>query len=450
MGYQKKGYTSGKISVAWLKDWDNKTKTKARTQTRLLVVDGHSSHYTLGSLEYARTNNIVVLCYPSHSTHVYQGLDVVIFSILKHAWSDERDKFEAQGSPVTKLNFMSVYAKAHIRTFTKHNIRAAFAKTGIVPHNPNVITTEMMAPSLETSTLSMLLLGLATPVHEVVNLISHHNARKQKQQETDEAEEKANTTSYTPVRRGLASLATTSASFLVSDSPILSSSTLPPLFTTIISPFAQRDAMLLDIKPVNGNEAKLQEALRAKNTIVTAQKQIIAGMQAQTVLQAMYLEGVRGQLQDQEEKKTGKINMDGCTKILTQEDIVEGVREWQDCQDKAVEDAAAKKKAKDQYSAAMEVWKVREMDRKDQNGKLKSNWEAEVKMWCIEREAAKSEHHKPRWTKPKLPTLKKALRKPLVADFCCTGGQRGGGGGRRAGGRRRRHLMVALILIRNL
>jgi hypothetical protein len=159
---------------------------------------------------------------------------------------------------------------------------------------------------------------------------------------------------------------------------------------------------------------------------VTAQKQIIAGMQAQTVLQAMYLEGVRGQLQDQEEKKykkkkTGKINMDGRAKILTQEDIVEGVREWQDSQDKAVEDAAAKKKAKDQYSAAMEVWKVREMDRKDQNGKLKSDWEAEVKMWCIEREAAKSERRKPQWTKPKLPTLKKALRKPLVADFVVQG-----------------------------
>jgi hypothetical protein len=212
--------------------------------------------------------------------HVYQGLDVIIFSILKHAWSDERDKFEAQGSPVTKLNFMSVYAKAHICTFTEHNIRAAFAKTGTVPHNPDVITAEMMAPSLETSMLSMLLLGLATPVHEVVDLISHHNARKRKQQETDEAEEKANTTSYTPVRRGLASLATTSASVLVSDSPILSSSMLPPLFTTIILPFAQWDAMLLDIKPVTRNEAKLQEALRAKNTIVTAQKQIIAGMQA--------------------------------------------------------------------------------------------------------------------------------------------------------------------------
>jgi hypothetical protein len=33
MGYQKKGYTSGDIGVAWLKDWDKQTKRKAGKQT---------------------------------------------------------------------------------------------------------------------------------------------------------------------------------------------------------------------------------------------------------------------------------------------------------------------------------------------------------------------------------------------------------------------------------
>jgi hypothetical protein len=77
---------------------------------------------------------------------------------------------------VTKLNFMAVYAKAHTCTFTESNIWAAFAKTGVVPYNPDVVTTQMMAPSLMTSTTSLLPLGLASPVREVVDLISHHNA----------------------------------------------------------------------------------------------------------------------------------------------------------------------------------------------------------------------------------------------------------------------------------
>jgi hypothetical protein len=73
-------------------------------------------------LEYARDNNIVLLYYLFHSTHVYQGLDIVIFSILKCAWSDEQDRFEAWEFAVTKLNFIMAYAKAHTHTFTKTNI----------------------------------------------------------------------------------------------------------------------------------------------------------------------------------------------------------------------------------------------------------------------------------------------------------------------------------------
>ena len=278
MGYQKKGYTSGEIGVSWLKDWDKQTKAKANGQTRLLLVDGHSSHYTLGFLEYAQNNNVVVLCYPSHSTHVYQGLDVVIFSALKRAWSDEQDRFEERGPAVTKLNFMAIYAKAHTRTFTESNIQAAFAKTGVVPYNPDVVTMQMMAPSLSTSTTSLLPLGLASPLREVVDLISHHNARKRKCQETSDmaaqqSPEPAATlgSPYTPVKHGLASLATTSASFLVSDSPIQSHMTLPPLFTSVITPPKKRDTKLLEIQPCTQYEVQLQDALRASRCDHTAE-----------------------------------------------------------------------------------------------------------------------------------------------------------------------------------
>ena len=46
----------------------------------------------------------------------------MIFSVLKRMWSNERDKFEAQGPAVTKLNFMGVYTKAHVCAFTESNI----------------------------------------------------------------------------------------------------------------------------------------------------------------------------------------------------------------------------------------------------------------------------------------------------------------------------------------
>ena len=227
---------------------------------------------------------------------------------------------------------------------------------------------------------------------------------------------------YTPVQHGLASLATTSASFLVSDSPIQASSALPHLFTSVITPPPTYNATIFDTKPTTEYEAQLQEVLRAKNKVITLQKQMMVGMQAQTVLQSMYLEGIRGQLQAQEEKKskkqkTGKINMDGRAKILTQDSIIEGVKEWQDHEDKVVEETASRKKVKEQYNAAMNIWKVRELDWKEQNVQIKGGWEDEVRRWGVERDDAKHNRHKPRWTKSKMPSMEKALRKPLLADF---------------------------------
>jgi hypothetical protein len=53
LGYSKKGWTNGEISVEWIKEFDGATSAKADGQYWLLVVDGHNSHYTRGFLEYA-------------------------------------------------------------------------------------------------------------------------------------------------------------------------------------------------------------------------------------------------------------------------------------------------------------------------------------------------------------------------------------------------------------
>lgn len=146
LGYSKKGWTDGEIGIEWIKDFDRKTADKVKPgEYRLLLVDGHNSHYTRGFLEYARTHQILVLCYPAHTTHIYQGLDVVIFSILKKDLSEERDKWEREtGEKISKKNFLTVYGRAHIRALTPKNIKAAFRKTGVWPFEPSVVTAEMM------------------------------------------------------------------------------------------------------------------------------------------------------------------------------------------------------------------------------------------------------------------------------------------------------------------
>src|ERR1700743_2740431 len=65
MGYSKKGYIDGEISVEWLKDFEAKTRVKAAGRRRLLLLDGHASHYSTAFLLYAKAHRIEVLGYPS-------------------------------------------------------------------------------------------------------------------------------------------------------------------------------------------------------------------------------------------------------------------------------------------------------------------------------------------------------------------------------------------------
>ncbi|EGO01399.1 hypothetical protein SERLA73DRAFT_50416, partial [Serpula lacrymans var. lacrymans S7.3] len=57
-------------------------------------------------LDYACEHNIHILCYPTHATHVYQGLDVVTFSPLKRFWTEEQDQYET--SKWQKVTFPSI------------------------------------------------------------------------------------------------------------------------------------------------------------------------------------------------------------------------------------------------------------------------------------------------------------------------------------------------------
>jgi hypothetical protein len=65
---------TGVIGREWIEcDFDPPTCQVANGHARLLIVDGHASHFTQSFLEYARENNIHVLCLPPHTTHALQS-----------------------------------------------------------------------------------------------------------------------------------------------------------------------------------------------------------------------------------------------------------------------------------------------------------------------------------------------------------------------------------------
>jgi hypothetical protein len=287
LGYSKKGWTDSEIGVEYIKDFHEQMKEKAEGQTRLLLVDGHNSHYSLGFLDFACAHCIHILCYPAHGTHVYQGLDVVIFGPLKLYWTQEKDAWlRKTGQKVDKTNFLQIYGAAHIRALTPTNIKATFRKTGVWPFNCGIVMPAMMAPSLETSCRGHLPVTPATPVRVMTDLIRQISQCTQTSQGTDSTDMDVNTplampatpscpprsnpnSFETPIREALNTLQQLSSAFLITSSPIRSSSHLPVFTPEPILPQRSKHVALINVVPTTVYELELQEALHEMTELNT-------------------------------------------------------------------------------------------------------------------------------------------------------------------------------------
>ena len=132
------GYTDSKISLEWLKRvFDPQTKGQANQKPRVLICDGFGTHETLEILEFCFQNNIILCRLPSHTSHKLQPCDIGVFAPLKAAYRDQVERLYRGGaSTVGKEHFTSLYSPARERAFTKRNITAAWAASGLFPFNP--------------------------------------------------------------------------------------------------------------------------------------------------------------------------------------------------------------------------------------------------------------------------------------------------------------------------
>eukprot|EP00064_Thunnus_orientalis_P007896 superscaffoldBa00000903_g7918 len=115
----------------------------------VLLLDGHNSHvYNMPFLQLMKDNNVHVMCYPSHTTHVLQPADKALFKSLKHNWYEEGRRWmrEGAGLKLPKTEFFSLFSKAWQKTATVENAQAGFRGTGMFPLNKNIVPAEVYAP----------------------------------------------------------------------------------------------------------------------------------------------------------------------------------------------------------------------------------------------------------------------------------------------------------------
>ncbi|SPO23620.1 related to transposase [Ustilago trichophora] len=75
-----RGWTTQELAVDWLKTvFDANTTPSTPSQWRLLIIDGHNSHTSTEFLVAAWNRRIIPFCFPAHSTHIMQPLDVSVF-----------------------------------------------------------------------------------------------------------------------------------------------------------------------------------------------------------------------------------------------------------------------------------------------------------------------------------------------------------------------------------
>ncbi|CAK5275006.1 unnamed protein product [Mycena citricolor] len=431
LGHQGKGWIDSELAVHVLEDYDKQTAEKAAGRTRIYIVDGHISHHTLEFIRLARRCRIHVLCYPSHATHVYQGLDVVIFSILKRFWTEEKNAYiREKRQKIGKHNFLQIYGRAHQRALTPVNIRSAFRKTGVWPVDRNAISQSQLLPSLETSSRGTLPIPPSTPVRLVSEVMREvHRQAKRPRSPTPESEAGSSQPQApqlalsTYLQTSMQTLRQTSSSFVVtSSSPVRASLSPPRLPTVLISPEKERVSRYADVLcqvPSTILEEELQNAVKELLRENKRQKTELIQMQSAQVLNGGYIRQVRGQLAAQQERKKnkqkGRLIGDGLPRLLTSTEYTQYCAETVAVNEEKAQQTESRKATKKTRGEVLAQWKNLEEGRKAENKRIRAEYQAEVAEWEREKEELKATGGRQTRMKPMLKgRLVPAIPRPAV------------------------------------
>ena len=146
-----KGYSNTDIFSQYVKSHFLKyVQRRDPKQYIILIYDGHRSHISLGLIESAKLNKIILFVLPPHTSHILQPMDVRCFGPFEVLYQSEVKKFTRQtcDNSVTRYDICSLICKAYDKALQTDNLRAAFRRTGIYPFARNSVSEELLMPSL--------------------------------------------------------------------------------------------------------------------------------------------------------------------------------------------------------------------------------------------------------------------------------------------------------------
>ncbi|XP_046388449.1 uncharacterized protein LOC124157622 [Ischnura elegans] len=151
--YHESGWINNETFLVWFKkfiDFSNPSKEKPV----LLILDGHESHAkNLDLIDLARKHNVVLLCFPPHTTHRLQPLDVSFMAPLSTYYEQEARQWLCShpGRCITIYQVSKLVNKAFTRAALMQTAIKGFEKTGIYPLDRNIFPDDLYAPSETTA-----------------------------------------------------------------------------------------------------------------------------------------------------------------------------------------------------------------------------------------------------------------------------------------------------------
>lgn len=146
--FQKKAWMEDLLGISWFNDHFLKHCGPERPQ--LIILDSHSSHETLGLIDAARQNDIVLFALPPHTTQYLNPLDKTVFGPFQRHYDRQCTDFmsSSPSNLVTKWEWPRLFKLAYEATVVKENIVKGFEVCGIIPFNPAKVPVSAFAPSV--------------------------------------------------------------------------------------------------------------------------------------------------------------------------------------------------------------------------------------------------------------------------------------------------------------
>jgi hypothetical protein len=101
----------------------------------ILLYDGHTSHVSLGIIDWAMELNLILFVLPPHTSHILQPLDVGCVGPLQNIYDNLKAKVmrENSSSSIPNHSVCNTGCKAYMLSLNPTNLCSSFRKCGIYP-----------------------------------------------------------------------------------------------------------------------------------------------------------------------------------------------------------------------------------------------------------------------------------------------------------------------------